>query len=68
MAEGTGLNPIAVIIAILAAAKLAGIVGVLLAVPAAIIVKVVVDEWLEQRLARQGAGEEGAPARVRGFE
>lgn len=68
MAEGTGLNPIAVIIAILVAAKLAGIVGVLLAVPAAIIVKVVVDEWLEQRSARQGAGAEGAPGWVRSFE
>ena len=68
MAEGTGLNPIAVIIAILVAAKLAGIVGVLLAVPAAIIVKVVVDEWLEQRSARQGAGEQEAPTRVRRFE
>ena len=68
MAEATGLNPIAVIVAILAAAKLAGIVGVLLAVPAAIIVKVLVDEWLEVRAARESGSHEASARRAPEFE
>jgi len=49
-------------------ALLAGIVGVLLAVPAAIIVKVLVDEWLEERAARETAVRETPVARAPGFE
>ncbi len=70
MAEATGLNPIVVIVAILAAGTLAGIVGVLLAVPAAIIVKVLLDDWRAEREARElaTAEPEGAPTRVSRFE
>ncbi len=69
MAEATGLNPVAIIVAILAAAKLAGIVGVLLAVPAAIIVKALLDDWVEERWRREGAANRaGLELRAGGFE
>ena len=49
MANATGLNPITVIVAILIGAKLAGIVGVFVAVPASIIVQVLVEDWMSGR-------------------
>jgi len=45
MASVTGLNPITVLVGLLVAAKLAGIVGVFLAVPATIIVQTLIDDW-----------------------
>ncbi|HVP15325.1 MAG TPA: AI-2E family transporter [Terriglobales bacterium] len=67
MSEATGLNPVVVIVAILAAAKLAGFVGVLLAVPAAILVKELLDEWLSARAACEKAEQGSAFSRTSGF-
>ena len=53
MAQATGLNPLLVIVAILVGANLAGIVGIFLAVPLAIMV----STWLEFRLERNAREE-----------
>lgn len=46
MRHTVGLNPVAVVLSLLIGAKLAGIAGVLLAVPSAAAVSVFVDEFL----------------------
>lgn len=45
MSSTTGLSPVAVLVAVLVGAKLAGILGVFLAVPTAIIVHAVLEDW-----------------------
>jgi predicted PurR-regulated permease PerM len=47
--EGIHLHPLAVILAILAGAELAGIVGIFLAIPVIAILTVVYRHWLEHR-------------------
>jgi predicted PurR-regulated permease PerM len=60
--EKVGLSPVAVIIAILAFGELFGFVGILLAVPASAILKVVlrvvVERYQKTSLYTGGAGEE----------
>jgi predicted PurR-regulated permease PerM len=67
MAHATGLNPLIVIVAILIGAKLAGILGVFLAVPMAIIASTLLEDVLEERAKREAAlaavhALEGRPA------
>lgn len=49
MQKATGLNPIVVILVMLIGAKLAGIVGIILAVPVALIVSAFLQDFLEER-------------------
>lgn len=49
MSKATGLNPIVVIVAILVGAKLAGLTGVILAVPTTIIITTFLEDFLEER-------------------
>lgn len=49
MSKATGLNPIIVIIALLVGAKLAGVTGVILAVPTVIMVTTYLDDFLEEK-------------------
>ncbi len=49
MSSTTGLNPIVVLVALLVGARLAGIVGVLLAVPSSLIVQTIAEDWRTQR-------------------
>jgi predicted PurR-regulated permease PerM len=55
MSHATGLNPLIVIVAILIGAKLAGILGIFLAVPMAIIGSTWLEDVLEQRAKREAA-------------
>lgn len=54
MSSTTGLNPITVLVALLAGARLAGIVGVVLAVPASLIVMTLIEDWRTQQSLRGG--------------
>jgi predicted PurR-regulated permease PerM len=45
MSRAIGTDPLIIVIAMLAGAEIAGIVGVLLAVPVSIIFEEVIDEW-----------------------
>ncbi len=49
MARATGLNPIVVIIVMLIGAKVAGIVGLLLAIPVTIIINAFLQDFIEER-------------------
>lgn len=49
MSKTTGLNPIIVIVAVLVGAKIAGILGVLLAVPTTIIITTFIEDFLEEK-------------------
>lgn len=49
LGKSTGLNPVTVIIALLIGAKLAGILGILLSVPVAVVVVEVLDDMVESR-------------------
>ncbi len=51
LGKSTGLHPVTVIIALLIGAKLAGILGILLAVPVAVIIVEVLDDLAESRKA-----------------
>ena len=62
------LHPLLVIIAILIGGTLLGVLGALLAIPAAAVVQILVRDWWEHRpqagrpaLAAQGAGGEPLP-------
>jgi predicted PurR-regulated permease PerM len=46
---GTQLHPLAVIVAVLCGAELAGVVGIFLAIPMAALMSVVYRHWLEPR-------------------
>ena len=48
MSSTTGLNPIVVLIALLTGARLAGFIGVLLAVPASLILQSIIEDWRTQ--------------------
>lgn len=48
-----GLHPVTVVIALLIGGKLAGILGVLLAVPVAVVIVEILDDLAEQRLSRK---------------
>ncbi|MEK7637328.1 MAG: AI-2E family transporter [Patescibacteria group bacterium] len=49
MSKATGLNPAIIIIAILVGAKLAGMIGVILAVPTVIIITTFLEDFLEEK-------------------
>lgn len=49
MGKAVGLSPVVVIIAMLAGAKLMGILGVVIAVPVAAVLSVIIQEWSEIR-------------------
>lgn len=51
MSKATGLNPVIVIVAILVGGKLAGITGVILAVPTMIIIMTFLEDFLEEKKA-----------------
>jgi predicted PurR-regulated permease PerM len=51
MKRAVGINPVAVILALLIGGKLGGILGVILAVPAAAVINVFVEDFLKKRLA-----------------
>jgi predicted PurR-regulated permease PerM len=57
MAKTTGLNPIVVLVAVLIGAKLAGFVGVILAIPLTLIG----DAFLEDFFKEGGEEESDAP-------
>ncbi len=49
MSKATGLNPAIIIIALLVGAKLAGMIGVILAVPTVIIISTFLEDFLEEK-------------------
>jgi len=53
MGRTVGLNPIAVIIALLIGAKVAGILGILIAVPVAVVVVEIIDDIAEEKERRR---------------
>jgi predicted PurR-regulated permease PerM len=54
------LSPLAILIAVLIGAKLAGILGALAAIPVAGTIQVLLLAWLEQRRAQERAADAGA--------
>jgi predicted PurR-regulated permease PerM len=58
------LSPLAVLIAVLIGAELAGVIGALAAIPVAGAIQVILVDWLEHRRARQLDGGEERPAVV----
>lgn len=57
MQRAVGLNPVVVIIVLLTGAKLAGVLGALLAIPLAVAIMVVARDWFGVRMHETGAGE-----------
>ncbi|MBI3120048.1 MAG: AI-2E family transporter [Candidatus Kerfeldbacteria bacterium] len=53
MQKTVGLNPIAVLLVLLIGAKLAGVVGLLLAVPTATIVSIFIEDFIEGKRERE---------------
>lgn len=51
MSKASGLNPVIVIISLLVGAKVAGMIGVLLAVPTVIIITTFLEDFLEEKKA-----------------
>ena len=52
------LSPLAVLIAVLIGAELAGIVGALAAIPVAGAIQVILRDWLDHRRAKGGSAPE----------
>jgi len=53
MQKTTGLSPVVVVIALLVGAKLLGFLGILLAVPVALIASVFIDEFIPQKIKEE---------------
>jgi predicted PurR-regulated permease PerM len=51
MSKATGLNPVIVIISLLVGAKVAGVIGVILAVPTVLIITTFLEDFLEEKKA-----------------
>ncbi len=58
MSHATGLHPILIIMAVLVGSKLAGILGVLLAIPLTTVLWTGLRFWLRRRLERSDRGQE----------
>ncbi len=54
MSKAIGTDPVIVVIALLAGAKIAGLLGMILAVPAVIVLQEIIDDWSEQKHKRVG--------------
>ena len=50
MRKTVGISPVVVVIAILAGSQVAGIIGVILAVPAAVVLQEVIEDWERRKL------------------
>lgn len=50
MRRAVGINPIVVVVALLAGSEIAGLVGIILAVPTAVIFEELFDDWEERKL------------------
>ena len=57
MQRAVGLNPVVVIIVLLLGAKLAGVIGALLAIPLAVAIMVVAKDWFGVHMHEAGAGD-----------
>jgi len=64
MARSTGIHPITVLIAMLIGARIAGIVGIMIAVPAAIIVTLLFEDWMEHRESEKPSHIQAEPRRA----
>ena len=53
MKKAVGINPAIIIIAVLIGAELAGILGIILAVPMAAVISIILRVWKEQTLNRE---------------
>jgi len=53
MQKSVGLNPIVVIIVMLIGAKIAGVVGIILAVPTTTIIKIFLSDFFEERKEKE---------------
>jgi predicted PurR-regulated permease PerM len=64
MSQATGLSPVTVLVGLLVGARLAGLLGVFIAVPACIIVQVLVEDWSAGRKLKELSArrEPAAPA------
>lgn len=60
MRKATGLNPLVTILAVLLGARLVGVVGVLLAVPAAVVISAFVSDLVAQEAGREVSGTKSA--------
>lgn len=61
MQRAIGLSPVLVILALLAGAELAGIVGVILAIPAAAVIEALIESWPTQGYGLGGHHDSPAP-------
>jgi len=53
MRRRTGVHPVMIMVSILAGAQIAGLVGIMLAVPAAVFVQEMADEWMSVKSSRR---------------
>ncbi|MDD5710782.1 MAG: AI-2E family transporter [Candidatus Colwellbacteria bacterium] len=54
MRRRTGVHPVMILVAILGGAQIAGLVGILLAVPAAVLIQEMAEEWMTVKTSRRG--------------
>lgn len=55
MSLTTSLNPVVILISLLVGAKLFGLIGLVLAVPAAVLLQEIIEDWSEARKRNRGA-------------
>jgi predicted PurR-regulated permease PerM len=54
MRRRTGVHPVMILVAFLGGAQIAGLVGVLLAVPAAVFIQEMAEEWMSVKTSKRG--------------
>jgi len=53
MRKTVGISPVVVVIALLAGSQIAGLVGIILAVPTAVVLQELIEDWERRKLKTQ---------------
>jgi predicted PurR-regulated permease PerM len=56
MRRAVGVNPVIILVALLGGAQIAGIIGMLIAIPAVVFLQEVVDDWVQVK-SRRSSGK-----------
>ena len=53
MKKTVGISPVVVVVALLAGSQIAGFIGVILAVPTAVVIQEIISDWERRKLKTQ---------------
>ena len=58
MKRAVGINPVIILIALLGGAQIAGVIGMLVAIPTAVLLQEILNGWVEVKSSRSSKGKQ----------